>query len=104
MPLLRMPIMKAPLKIFDDGEAEATSVRSGKGVQHIQPDRAQAAERERCVDCGLEAPPTETAYTLISARHRWRLLKVVDASGLTVVEWRCANCWARYRARTTPSS
>jgi len=93
--------MKAPVKIFDDAKADAGSAGSDAEAQQFQ---LGDAERQRCVDCGTTAPETETAYTLISPRHRWRLMKVVDASGQQVVEWRCAKCWARHRAKTKSST
>ncbi|MGA2447930.1 MAG: hypothetical protein ABTD50_04555 [Polyangiaceae bacterium] len=105
--------MKAPTKIFDDAESES-SIDEGSasrpaacpasGAPQVPPERAGVSDvaRECCADCGLEAPATQTAYTLISPAHRWRLEKGVDASGRQVVKWRCAKCWARYRAKTAP--
>ncbi len=55
-----------------------------------------------CVDCGALPPPTETNYTLISPRHGWRLSRTVDRDGKKKMEWRCPNCWAKYRERTSP--
>jgi hypothetical protein len=90
--------MKAPVKIFSDAKEESDLAGCELDVSKIRRER-ESAERDRCVDCGLEAPVTETAYTLISPRHRWRLRKVVDAAGHQVVEWRCAPCWAKLRAK-----
>jgi hypothetical protein len=95
--------MKAPTKIFGDadGDAESGSAEVQGHPLNVGP---VDAERQCCVDCGLEAPATQTAYTLISPAHRWRLRKVADASGRQVIEWRCAKCWARYRAKIAPST
>jgi len=53
--------------------------------------------RQRCVDCGVLSPETETNYTLISARHGWRLTRRYETDGRLVVEWRCHACWRVYR-------
>ncbi len=42
-----------------------------------------------CADCGIPAPATESAYTLISSRHGWRLQYEVDARGEKQPKWRC---------------
>ena len=52
-----------------------------------------------CVDCGTESPVTETNYTLISARHGWRLTLGQDKTGARVMQWRCPACWAKMRQR-----
>jgi hypothetical protein len=51
-----------------------------------------------CVDCGVAAPETDTAYTLISARFGWRLQYAVDAAGRRLPEWRCGECYRRAKA------
>jgi hypothetical protein len=50
-----------------------------------------------CVDCGTTSPTTETNYTLISARHGWRLTLGMDANGVRIPMWRCPTCWQRHR-------
>ena len=50
-----------------------------------------------CVDCGTTSPSTETNYTLISARHGWRLTLGQDKTGARTMQWRCPTCWTRYR-------
>ena len=57
------------------------------------------ANVRRCVDCGAASPVTETNYTLISPAFGWRLCKRFDASGERVLEWRCPNCWERYKKK-----
>jgi hypothetical protein len=52
---------------------------------------------QTCADCGQQPPATETNYTLISARHGWRLSRSVDANGHKVMKWRCPDCWKKYR-------
>ena len=42
---------------------------------------------------------TETDYTLIGARHAWRVTRGVSPAGETVFEWRCPSCWQRYKDR-----
>ena len=50
-----------------------------------------------CADCGQPPPATETNYTLISARHGWRLSRSVEPNGQKVMKWRCPECWRKYR-------
>ncbi len=58
---------------------------------------AAGSGRHRCVDCDKLSPETDTNYTLISARHGWRLTRGADAAGRTVVEWRCPQCWEKHK-------
>lgn len=51
-----------------------------------------------CIDCGLQAPETESAYTLIGQRHGWRLTWLLDATGKRTPEWRCDKCFRRAKA------
>ncbi|MGC4092464.1 MAG: hypothetical protein QM756_32220 [Polyangiaceae bacterium] len=60
---------------------------------------ADTLGRNRCVDCSTLSPKTDTNYTLISARHGWRLTRQVDESGRNVLQWRCPRCWEKYRRR-----
>jgi hypothetical protein len=53
--------------------------------------------RHRCVDCGVLSPKTDTNYTLISARHGWRLIRRLNEAGANVLEWRCPGCWQKFR-------
>lgn len=55
---------------------------------------------QRCVGCNASSPKTDTEYTLISARHGWRLTRTRSADGTAVVEWRCPDCWKTYKQRT----
>ena len=63
----------------------------------VSPDSGR--ELPRCVDCSAVAPPTGTNYTLISSRFGWRLTRLTSLSGQKVMEWRCASCYARARAK-----
>jgi len=65
-------------------------------------DDADGKQSHICVDCRTTSPLTETNYTLISARHGWRLTLATDATGARVMEWRCPTCWARYRKEQQP--
>jgi hypothetical protein len=51
--------------------------------------------RHCCVDCGKISPITETAYTLIGSKFRWRLSKRTLPDGTSVAEWRCPECWRK---------
>jgi hypothetical protein len=63
------------------------------------------SDKQRCVDCSRESPETNTNYTLISAQYGWRLQRTRRADGVVVVEWRCPECWRRYKeARPTKAA
>ena len=51
-----------------------------------------------CVDCSAIAVDVDTSYTLIA--RGWRVSKRETPEGIAV-EWRCKNCWQRYK-RTQP--
>ena len=57
------------------------------------------AYRANCVACGAEAPPTDSAYTLISARFGWRIAQY-EVHGRPHIDWRCPPCWRKYKATT----
>ena len=63
------------------------------------PDDEDESQREgpQCVGCLARSPATNTNYTLISARHGWRLTLAQDETGARTPEWRCPTCWARYK-------
>jgi hypothetical protein len=68
------------------------------------PSQSDISELERwrsCVGCGAAAPKTETAYTLISAMHGWRLTRDLEADGKRVARWRCPSCWAKLKKAAT---
>ena len=60
-------------------------------------DDADDKTSHTCVECGTTSPATETNYTLISARHGWRLTLGQDSKGIRTMQWRCPNCWSRRR-------
>ena len=41
-------------------------------------DDADEKKSHICIDCGTTSPSTDTNYTLISARHGWRLTVVAS--------------------------
>jgi len=53
-----------------------------------------------CSICGTESPPSSTDYSLISAKHGWRLVREpdADADGGRDYRWFCPTCWARRRS------
>lgn len=57
------------------------------------------AEVPNCIDCGKPAPPTDTNYTLISARHGWRLVISKGQDGRRSSAWRCPDCWMKHKSR-----
>lgn len=64
----------------------------------------QPRSTNRCVDCKLAQPTTDTNYTLISSRYGWRLSRRFERDGRKVLEWRCPSCWARHRDARRVSS
>jgi len=54
-------------------------------------------ERHLCIQCGAQAPPTDTNYTLISAKFGWRLSREVRPDGTLLLEWRCPGCWQAHK-------
>lgn len=71
----------------------------------LSDDDNEPASRASCVDCGADAPPTNTRYTLISSEHGWRLRRGVHTDGVPFIEWRCPECWKTFKdARNATSS
>ena len=62
----------------------------------------ELVDRYHCVGCGVVSPQTETSFTLISARHGWRVIHEVDAQGRQILEWRCPRCWETFRESSRP--
>lgn len=55
-------------------------------------------KRIHCLGCGAKSPEVETEYTLISSRFGWRLSRRMARDGSAILEWRCPNCWAKFKA------
>jgi hypothetical protein len=55
-------------------------------------------DKRVCTDCAIEAPSTESAYTLISSRFGWRLQYEANAKGEREPKWRCGDCWRKHKA------
>lgn len=56
-------------------------------------------ERPQCCRCGGTSPATDTNYTLISAKHGWRLVLEHDESNRRIGKWWCPECWSEHRER-----
>jgi hypothetical protein len=63
-------------------------------------DDGDEKKSQTCVDCGIASPSTDTNYTLISARHGWRLTPAVDKAGIRTLQWRCPACYARHKSQS----
>lgn len=63
-------------------------------------DDDEPALARQCATCRLQAPPTPSSHSLISAKHGWRLQRVAGAAGM---EWVCPACWAARRSRVADS-
>jgi hypothetical protein len=78
-----------------------SNVRFGVLTQRADEENVATAlatdDRQTCTDCGQQPPATETNYTLISARHGWRLSRAIAPNGIKVMKWRCPDCWRKYR-------
>jgi hypothetical protein len=60
----------------------------------VDPDHADVPiVNASCHACGVSAPPTRSAHTLISSRHGWRLLRDERDDAAGGVQWICAECW-----------
>lgn len=62
----------------------------------------EESEPITCSDCGMRSPATETNYTLIGARHGWRVTLAKDTGGPRSMEWRCPKCWERHKQSSGP--
>ncbi len=60
---------------------------------------AQSQPERKCASCGVPAPGVQTDFTLISARHGWRLRRTVLGDGSILMEWHCPTCWKQHRAK-----
>jgi hypothetical protein len=60
-------------------------------------------DRPTCIDCGANAPETDTSYTLISSTFGWRLTRRAVADGSRAVEWRCPSCWNKHKSKESPA-
>jgi hypothetical protein len=54
----------------------------------------------KCVDCGTLPPETESAYTLIGGKAGWRLTRHRRSDGVVTAEWRCPDCWQKFKKAT----
>ena len=50
---------------------------------------------QKCERCGVESPPTQTNYTLISQKHAWRMVIADLPSGKKTPVWYCPKCWEK---------
>ena len=53
-----------------------------------------------CAACARSAPHTETAHTLISKVHGWRLTRS-GGVGRPAFQWFCPSCWKARSVATT---
>jgi hypothetical protein len=60
-------------------------------------------KRIHCLGCGAKSPEVETEYTLISGRFGWRLSRRLARDGSFILEWRCPNCWAKFKSERAAS-
>ncbi len=57
-----------------------------------------------CIECGARPPETESAYTLIGGKAGWRLTRVRAADGSVTTQWRCAECWHKFKKASAPAA
>lgn len=63
-------------------------------------------EEERshqCVDCKAYSPKMSEGDTFLSVQHGWRLHRRTNAVGEILFEWRCSECWQRYKSQRPAS-
>jgi DNA-directed RNA polymerase subunit RPC12/RpoP len=54
--------------------------------------------QHRCSDCGALSPPISEGDTFLSTRFGWRLHRYTDERNELRFEWRCPDCWAKFKA------
>jgi hypothetical protein len=52
---------------------------------------------QKCADCSKVSPKTESVQTLIGRQYGWRLINVTKPGGRAAIEWRCPECWERFK-------
>lgn len=77
-------------------------VADGPSINDDDDDDDPASQRT-CVDCSAHAPKTQTAHTLISSKHGWRLSRARVNEGYNF-QWRCPKCWAAHKTRGPEAS
>ena len=50
-----------------------------------------------CADCGTNVPPQDDDSALISIKYGWRMVRKPGKDGRPVAEWRCPQCWPKFR-------
>jgi hypothetical protein len=60
-------------------------------------------DRPTCVGCGSSAPDTDTNHTLISSSG-WRLTRRKSFDGTTLLDWRCSNCWRKFKGEAAATA
>jgi hypothetical protein len=53
---------------------------------------------EKCVGCGETAPEKE-GEAFVSSTSGWRLTRRRNAEGVDVLDWRCSECWRRFKGQ-----
>jgi len=51
-----------------------------------------------CVGCG-EAAPEKEGDTFLSSSSGWRLTRRKTPEGKDVLDWRCPECWRKYKPK-----
>ena len=88
-----------------DWTAPATVLEAGVGgYVELSPSSGAETRVHHCADCQVEAPITDTNYTLISSRYGWRMTRVVTTDGRRAMQWRCPACWENYKQHREHSS
>ncbi len=61
-------------------------------------------DRNKCVGCAKLSPEVESEFTLVGPQVGWRISRTQSDDGLYVIEWRCPDCWKRFREQKASPS
>jgi hypothetical protein len=54
-----------------------------------------------CADCKTKSPETELGYSLTLNLAGWRETRHPDGKGDVTAEWRCPDCWRKFKHQTS---
>jgi hypothetical protein len=54
---------------------------------------------QKCVGCGAPAPDKKEGEAFVSSTSDWRLTRRKSPEGVDVLDWRCPECWRRFKGQ-----
>ena len=58
-------------------------------------------DQNKCVGCSKLSPEVESEFTLVGPQVGWRISRTQSSDGKYLIEWRCPDCWKRFREHKT---